>query len=173
MVDFGVEGQLATAVTQVRSPLRRIRAPLQRSNAGEVSARVRPCLCGTSFVCSPCMLLPCWPAPTVFRLAVVQVVDIEESVWSPLYGLKGKIDASLRVATRGRGPPRTTVMPFELKTGKSTTGFVSAPATAPPPRLAGRATHCRLCSVLQGRESAFREITPGKEEASQIALKGL
>lgn len=69
----------------------------------------------------------------------MQVVDIEESVWSPLYGLKGKIDASLRVATRGRGGPRTSVMPFELKTGKSTTGFVSAPAL---PRHLARAAGC-------------------------------
>ena len=51
-----------------------------------------------------------------------QVVDIEESVWSPRCGLKGMIDASLKIARGGEGGE--TVVPFELKTGKMTGGQV-------------------------------------------------
>lgn len=35
-------------------------------------------------------------------LCVQQVVDIEESVWAPKYGLKGMIDASLDVGLPGQ-----------------------------------------------------------------------
>jgi hypothetical protein len=62
-----------------------------------------------------------------------QVVDIEERVWSPRYGLKGMIDVSMRVATNGQGNARSALMPFELKTGKKTTGYVRAPSSPLPP----------------------------------------
>ncbi|KAL0964691.1 hypothetical protein UPYG_G00327630 [Umbra pygmaea] len=46
-------------------------------------------------------------------------MDIEENIWSPRFGLKGKIDvtAGVRIHRRGR-PPLDRVMPLELKTGK-------------------------------------------------------
>jgi hypothetical protein len=52
--------------------------------------------------------------------SLLQVVDIEEMVWSPKYGLKGMIDASVQV----RLGHSNTIMPLELKTGKGTTGQV-------------------------------------------------
>ncbi|KAI9338543.1 DNA replication factor Dna2-domain-containing protein [Obelidium mucronatum] len=53
---------------------------------------------------------------------VSNVLDIEEHIWSPTWGIKGNIDASLEIKTQtGRGPVVTHIMPFELKTGKSTT----------------------------------------------------
>ncbi|KAJ3009133.1 UNVERIFIED_CONTAM: Tripartite DNA replication factor [Siphonaria sp. JEL0065] len=53
---------------------------------------------------------------------VSNVLDIEEHIWSPTWGIKGNIDASLEVKTvTGRGQVVTHIMPFELKTGKSTT----------------------------------------------------
>eukprot|EP00850_Spirogloea_muscicola_P003650 SM000015S01150 [mRNA] locus=s15:37809:45597:- [translate_table: standard] len=48
-----------------------------------------------------------------------EVLDIEESISSPTYGLKGMIDASVRVQEVGRG---ASIMPFELKTGASVSG---------------------------------------------------
>ncbi|CAK9275822.1 unnamed protein product [Sphagnum jensenii] len=51
-------------------------------------------------------------------LSIPEVVDIEEMVWSPKYGLKGMIDASVQV----RLGHSNTIMPLELKTGKGTTG---------------------------------------------------
>ncbi|CAM6090767.1 unnamed protein product [Calypogeia fissa] len=59
-------------------------------------------------------------------VSVQEVVDIEEMVWSPKYGLKGMIDASLYVKmgnmTLGG---EDQIMPFELKTGKATTGYAA------------------------------------------------
>ncbi|KAF9113155.1 Tripartite DNA replication factor [Mortierella sp. AM989] len=59
-------------------------------------------------------------------LCVNKVLDIEENIWSPMFGLKGKIDASVQVVlktikkTAGSDAAysRTLTVPFELKTGK-------------------------------------------------------
>lgn len=57
------------------------------------------------------------------QLLISEVVDIEEMVWSPKYGLKGMFDASVRVKF---GSPShlldDLMMPLEFKTGRGTTG---------------------------------------------------
>jgi len=59
-----------------------------------------------------------------------QVVDIEEMAWAPKYGLKGVIDASVRVKIHlDDKDVGEKVMPLEFKTGKSTSGQVSSYAT--------------------------------------------
>ena len=61
-------------------------------------------------------------------VAISQVLDIEEEISSPAYGLKGKLDASVTAVIEnqeapisGRGPVKKTTfsgpMPFEIKTG--------------------------------------------------------
>ncbi|XXQ39405.1 DNA replication ATP-dependent helicase/nuclease [Plasmodiophora brassicae] len=55
---------------------------------------------------------------------IVDVLDIEDQVLAPRYGLQGKIDATVRAECRELGPlsaavPR--VLPLELKTGKPRT----------------------------------------------------
>uniref|UniRef100_A0A667X293 DNA replication ATP-dependent helicase/nuclease n=2 Tax=Myripristis murdjan TaxID=586833 RepID=A0A667X293_9TELE len=59
-------------------------------------------------------------APSVVTLT--ELADIEENVWSPRFGLKGKIDVTARVRIhRGHNGSRTPlerVMPLELKTGR-------------------------------------------------------
>ncbi|XP_035254823.1 DNA replication ATP-dependent helicase/nuclease DNA2 isoform X1 [Anguilla anguilla] len=51
---------------------------------------------------------------------ITDFVDIEENIWSPRFGLKGKIDltARVRIHRRDRRPPQEKIMPLELKTGK-------------------------------------------------------
>ncbi|XP_068587225.1 DNA replication ATP-dependent helicase/nuclease DNA2 isoform X1 [Cebidichthys violaceus] len=56
-------------------------------------------------------------------VTVAELADIEENVWSPRFGLKGKIDVTARV--RIQKPPRGShrmseerTVPLELKTGK-------------------------------------------------------
>ena len=50
-------------------------------------------------------------------------MDIEEMAHAPRYGLKGMIDASLLVKMGSfDGDLNYKIVPFELKTGKSTTG---------------------------------------------------
>ncbi|KAG0212718.1 Tripartite DNA replication factor [Mortierella sp. GBA30] len=59
-------------------------------------------------------------------LCVNKILDIEENIWSPMFGLKGKIDASIQVVLRtskksdgtDTTDTRTLTVPFELKTGK-------------------------------------------------------
>ena len=50
---------------------------------------------------------------------VSNVIDIEENLWSPRLGMKGKID--LTVETNQQGLLNsTTILPLEVKTGKPT-----------------------------------------------------
>ena len=61
-------------------------------------------------------------------LAISQVLDLEENIVSPTYGLKGKLDASITAVIENQEAPisgrgevkKTTIsgpMPFEIKTG--------------------------------------------------------
>ncbi|KAJ2778741.1 DNA replication endonuclease-helicase Dna2 [Coemansia javaensis] len=50
-------------------------------------------------------------------MAVSSILNIEESVWSPKFGLKGKVDMTVVARFAGRG---ALVVPFELKTGRNT-----------------------------------------------------
>lgn len=52
-------------------------------------------------------------------VCVSKLLDIEEHVWSPLYGLKGNIDATIQVSIRNSQEKRTLTVPFEVKTGKN------------------------------------------------------
>ncbi|KAI8882764.1 Dna2-domain-containing protein [Backusella circina FSU 941] len=50
-------------------------------------------------------------------LSINNVLDIEEHLWSPTYGMKGMIDASIQIKMSPSN--RVIAVPFELKTGKS------------------------------------------------------
>lgn len=60
------------------------------------------------------------------RLAITETCDVEEDIWSPKYGLKGKVDVSLigtftgPILEDGGG---ARVMPFEIKTGRAVAGM--------------------------------------------------
>jgi DNA replication ATP-dependent helicase Dna2 len=56
------------------------------------------------------------------KVCVNKVLDIEEHVWSPTYGLKGNIDATVQVRIEEDPdvPPKTLIVPLEVKTGKNT-----------------------------------------------------
>lgn len=59
----------------------------------------------------------------VKKIKVSEVLDIEEMAWAPKYGLKGMIDASLKVNVKSNtNVPNETIMPLEFKTGKATNG---------------------------------------------------
>ncbi|KAF9960921.1 Tripartite DNA replication factor [Mortierella alpina] len=59
-------------------------------------------------------------------LCINKILDIEENIWSPMFGLKGKIDASVQVVVKTSKKnsvaegveTKTLTVPFELKTGK-------------------------------------------------------
>jgi len=55
--------------------------------------------------------------------------DVEEDIWSPTYGIKGKLDASVQVLIQeqmetikkafGNPDTRQWTLPFEIKTGRA------------------------------------------------------
>ncbi|MBN3295920.1 DNA2 nuclease, partial [Amia calva] len=51
-------------------------------------------------------------------ITVTDFLDVEENIWSPRFGLKGKIDLTAGVRIHRRGRSHHRVMPLELKTGK-------------------------------------------------------
>ncbi|XP_024627209.1 DNA replication ATP-dependent helicase/nuclease JHS1 isoform X2 [Medicago truncatula] len=60
------------------------------------------------------------------NIGISEVIDIEEMAWAPKYGLKGMIDASVRVKVHSRKDrPEGKIMPVEFKTGKSPSGQTS------------------------------------------------
>ncbi|KAJ7459871.1 AAA domain-containing protein [Mycena latifolia] len=62
-------------------------------------------------------------------LALPQLLDIEEDIWSPMWGLKGKIDATvLAVISDSKSPTSNPIVttgpkPFEIKTGRPVAGL--------------------------------------------------
>ncbi|POS87451.1 hypothetical protein EPUL_002165, partial [Erysiphe pulchra] len=52
-------------------------------------------------------------------MCIDKLLDIEEHIWSPTYGLKGNIDATVQVTVKQEKSKRTLTVPFELKTGKN------------------------------------------------------
>ncbi|KAI7899573.1 DNA replication factor Dna2-domain-containing protein [Cokeromyces recurvatus] len=50
-------------------------------------------------------------------ISICKVLDIEEHLWSPTYGLKGMVDASVQL--RLSPTNKILTVPFELKTGKA------------------------------------------------------
>ncbi|XP_068114325.1 DNA replication ATP-dependent helicase/nuclease DNA2 [Hyperolius riggenbachi] len=69
-------------------------------------------------------MTPAQPFMTINQSAVgnpVQVsefLDIEENIWSPRFGLKGKIDVTAKVKIHQKSKGHMKTMPLELKTGK-------------------------------------------------------
>ncbi|CAM0138530.1 DNA replication endonuclease-helicase Dna2 [Umbelopsis sp. WA50703] len=51
-------------------------------------------------------------------VGVEKVLDIEEHIWSPMYGLKGMIDVSIQANIRQGRRVHTLTIPMEIKTGK-------------------------------------------------------
>lgn len=55
------------------------------------------------------------------NMCISKLLDVEEHVWSPMYGLKGNIDATLQVTIKDGNESQVLTVPLEVKTGKSAT----------------------------------------------------
>ena len=53
-----------------------------------------------------------------FLMSINKLLEVEEKVWSPLYGLKGNVDATVQIVLKDGDDEKTLTVPFELKTGK-------------------------------------------------------
>ena len=51
-------------------------------------------------------------------MCVSKLLEVEEKVWSPMFGLKGNVDATVQVQMTNGIDNTTLTVPFELKTGK-------------------------------------------------------
>lgn len=63
-------------------------------------------------------------------MSINKLLDVEEHVWSPMYGLKGNIDATIQVTMQDEQGERTLTVPFEVKTGKNTSNSAHSVQTA-------------------------------------------
>ncbi|KAB8339331.1 hypothetical protein FH972_022264 [Carpinus fangiana] len=55
------------------------------------------------------------------NMSLSKLLDVEEHIWSPMYGLKGNIDATVQVNMQDDDGAKTLIAPFEIKTGKRPT----------------------------------------------------
>jgi DNA replication ATP-dependent helicase Dna2 len=62
-------------------------------------------------------------APAVKQtISLSKIIDLEENIWSTSFGIKGKVDATVVMKYKPQGRDYTrAIVPFELKTGNSTT----------------------------------------------------
>lgn len=63
-------------------------------------------------------------------MSVNKLLDVEEHVWSPMYGLKGNIDATVQVTMQDGEEERTLTVPFEVKTGRNNSNAAHNAQTA-------------------------------------------
>lgn len=63
-------------------------------------------------------------------MSINKLLDVEEHVWSPMYGLKGNIDATVQVTMHDGQGERILTVPFEVKTGKNSSNAGHVAQTA-------------------------------------------
>ncbi|TQS35884.1 hypothetical protein Golomagni_03681 [Golovinomyces magnicellulatus] len=59
------------------------------------------------------------PNGETISMCVEKLLEIEEHIWSPMYGLKGNIDATVQIILKEKKGQRRLIVPLELKTGKN------------------------------------------------------
>ena len=113
-----------------------------------------------------------WP-PEIDCVEVTSVRDIEENFWSPLLGIKGKVDCSAEVTIHPRGKRhKTSTLPLELKTGKPNISLEHSGQVALYALMFGMHRPERSCEggllvYLQGASSSFVEM---RHHETQVGL---
>ncbi|KAL1857271.1 DNA replication endonuclease-helicase Dna2 [Paecilomyces lecythidis] len=67
---------------------------------------------------------------TKASLSINKLLEVEEHVWSPMYGLKGNIDATVQIAYADGKEQSTLTVPLELKTGRKDSNLAHRAQTA-------------------------------------------
>ena len=55
------------------------------------------------------------------HMSISKLLDVEEKIWSPKYGLKGMIDATVQITLQTETDAKRLTVPLEVKTGKNPT----------------------------------------------------
>ena len=63
-------------------------------------------------------------------MSINKLLDVEEHVWSPMYGLKGNVDATVQVVMKDDKEERILTVPFEVKTGTNNSNAAHKAQTA-------------------------------------------
>lgn len=90
---------------------------------------------------------------TKAKMCINKLLEVEEHVWSPMYGLKGNVDATVQVALQEGKEQRTLTVPLEVKTGQNNTNESHRAQTA---------LYCLLLSDRYGTSETCRGITCAK-----------
>ncbi|KAI4170460.1 MAG: hypothetical protein LQ343_004963 [Gyalolechia ehrenbergii] len=91
---------------------------------------------------------------TTSILSVNKLLEVEEKVWSPMYGLKGNVDASVQITTKDGSGEKVLTVPFELKTGKRANAAHKAQTALYTLLLSDRYDIDVACGILYYMDSA-------------------
>jgi len=106
--------------------------------------------------------------PEVYRGRIHEIRDIEENLWVPQLGLKGKVDVSVKVRNHLR---KEEIIPLELKTGRASFSMEHK----------GQLLLYQLMQSAQGRdtqsglllylkEGLLREVPSGRNEQRDLVM---
>ncbi|KAL8691540.1 MAG: hypothetical protein Q9224_004155, partial [Gallowayella concinna] len=93
-------------------------------------------------------------------LSVNKLLEVEEKVWSPMYGLKGNVDATVQIKTSDQSGDRVLTVPFELKTGKHSNAAHKAQTALYTLLLSDRYDIDVACGILYYMDSAETSRVP-------------
>ncbi|KAL8724048.1 MAG: hypothetical protein Q9181_007011 [Wetmoreana brouardii] len=85
---------------------------------------------------------------------VNKLLEVEEKVWSPMYGLKGNVDATVQIMTSDESEDKILTVPFELKTGKHSNAAHKAQTVLYTLLLSDRYDINVVCGILYYMESS-------------------
>uniref|UniRef100_A0A0K8V5L9 DNA replication ATP-dependent helicase/nuclease n=1 Tax=Bactrocera latifrons TaxID=174628 RepID=A0A0K8V5L9_BACLA len=105
-----------------------------------------------------------------FQGTIEHIQDIEENVWVPQLGLKGKVDVSVRIKQR-KHEKTTNVIPLELKTGRATFSMEHKGQVMLYQMMLtaiGRETNSSLLLYL--REGIMRELHGTRNEQRDLVM---
>ncbi|KAL8766797.1 MAG: hypothetical protein Q9209_006536 [Squamulea sp. 1 TL-2023] len=93
-------------------------------------------------------------------VSVNKLLEVEEKIWSPMYGLKGNVDASVQITMNDVSGEKTLTVPFELKTGKHSNAAHKAQTALYTLLLSDRYDIDVACGILYYMDSAETSRVP-------------
>ncbi|EDX02897.1 DNA replication ATP-dependent helicase/nuclease DNA2 [Drosophila yakuba] len=106
--------------------------------------------------------------PEVYRGRIHEICDIEENLWVPQLGLKGKVDVSVKVKNQRQ---REEIIPLELKTGRASFSMEHKGQLLLYQLMhsaQGRDTQSGLLLYL--KEGLLREVGSGRNEQRDLLM---
>ncbi|KAI1231636.1 hypothetical protein IHE44_0007713, partial [Lamprotornis superbus] len=94
------------------------------------------------------------------KVEIVDILDIEENIWSPRFGLKGKIDVTARVKIHCQSGVQSRIMPLELKSGKESNSIEHRKLMKLRNHLAFYLTHSTYKSDVGRQNSQLAALPP-------------